>query len=114
MVQCFTPDCNHYSESYDCRFHSFSSSTKKEQEYKRWVKHLRQDQLSQCIADVSIVRKVTSFFSFATCMDCLLDSVSEKSMNSYLGDLIDVLESTLECAVAIAEMAIKATDPRFC
>ena len=50
---------------------------------------------------------------YHVCMDCLVGSVLKKGINSYLGDLIDVLESTLEFVVAISEMVIKATDPRF-
>ena len=50
---------------------------------------------------------------YHVCMDCLVGSVLNKGINSYLGEVIDVLESTLEIVVAISEMVIKATDLRF-
>ena len=50
---------------------------------------------------------------YHVCMDCLVGSVLNKGINSYLGEVIDVLESTLEIVVGISEMVIKATDLRF-
>ncbi|KAK3751315.1 hypothetical protein QZH41_019536 [Actinostola sp. cb2023] len=41
MVYCFVPDCTHHSESHNCTFFTFPSKTKKNEEYKRWIRLIR-------------------------------------------------------------------------
>ncbi|XP_044163893.1 uncharacterized protein LOC114972370 [Acropora millepora] len=41
MVYCFAPKCNHTSEGKTCNFFAFPSATKKNEEYRCWIRLIR-------------------------------------------------------------------------
>ncbi|XP_046862708.1 uncharacterized protein LOC124456271 [Xenia sp. Carnegie-2017] len=51
MVYCFAPTCGHSSQGNTCKFFAFPSATKQNDEYKRWIRLIRQFESCRIVID---------------------------------------------------------------